>query len=54
MKVNTANTHQNFNKGFALRSRISDLRNTRKVPIVTKLETQRDGGKHARYILKTQ
>ena len=47
-------THHNFNNGFALRSRISDLRNIRKIPIVTQLEPQPNGGKHARYILKAE
>lgn len=46
-------THHNFNNGFALRSRISDLRNIRNIPIKTKLEPHANGGKHARYILTT-
>lgn len=47
-------THQNFARGFALRSRISDLRNVRNIPIKTKLESQPNGGKHARYILNAK
>ena len=47
-------THHNFANGFALRSRISDLRNHRNIEIVTKLESHANGGKHARYILKAE
>jgi hypothetical protein len=44
-------THWNFPKGFALRSRIADLRSIGK-EIVTKLErNDNNTGKHARYFL---
>lgn len=47
-------THWNFGRGFALRSRIADLR-ARGCKIVTNMEKNEDGnGHHARYVLIKQ
>lgn len=44
-------THHDFIAGFALRSRIADLR-AKGIDILTKLEKNyRNNGRHARYIL---
>lgn len=50
-RTSTGITHWDFPRGFALRSRISDLRKLGN-EILTRLEKNNDGhGQHARYIL---